>query len=583
MLIGLLSQNIFIKSQIFYSYIVLISVGAFTDFKGGEKVEDDLIIRYIKSKKEKGITLLIDNYGALIKSIVRKYIGDLGNGYDEECISDIIFSIWNNINSFNKEKNNFKNWIAAISKYKALDYKKKYYKVSLNENIDKVSISSEENLDENIIRDDLNKEIRTLLESLNKSDRELFIRYYLEEESLDNISNDLSVGRSTLYNRLSRGRKKLKNSFSNIFQGDFMKRDFSVFNDIKVDLEEFEEEELSELEKKRMVKKVLKKINVKRNKKKTISVMIAFIAMTSVFIFSNKGVYAEILSKVERYFNKNNEELEPYRKDNNIVIKSSKSSGIKVNVSDVILDDIYLLAKIEIDPIDLDLTQYGLSNEDKNRISVGTQGEVEMYLDDKLISKKRTIYDTEKGDSGISEFIRVEYNPEDLDLSKKSKLKFLINNIYLTIYNEKNNMYEKNYKIIGDWKFEVDVEGKELQKGLKVFNINKKQKFENEFYKGTIEVKEFRESPISKKIILRKTEGKGNNPYYDLVTEFYDENNTKIEYNWIAENDERTILEIKDNKDYKKIKVINKVVERDGNMNVKKVIDELEPIIINLN
>lgn len=180
-------------------------------------MEDDLIIRYIKIKKEKGITLLVDNYGALIKSIVRKYIGDLGNGYDEECINDIIFSIWNNINSFNKEKNNFKNWIAAISKYKALDYKKKYYKVSLNENIDRVSISSEENLDENIIRDDLNKEIRTLLESLNKSDKELFIRYYLEEESLDNISNDLSVGRSTLYNRLSRGRKKLKNSFSNIF------------------------------------------------------------------------------------------------------------------------------------------------------------------------------------------------------------------------------------------------------------------------------------------------------------------------------------------------------------------------------
>lgn len=362
-----------------------------------------------------------------------------------------------------------------------------------------------------------------------------------------------------------------------------MKRDFSVFNEIKVDLEEFEEEELSELEKKRMVKKALKKINVKKNKKKTISAMIAFIAMASVFIFSNKGVYAEILSKVERYFNKNNEELEPYRKDNNIVIKNSESSGIKVKVSDVILDDIYLLAKIDIDSIDLNLTQYGLSNEDKNRISVGTQGEVEMYLDDKLISKKRTIYDTEKGNSGISEFIRIEYNPEDLDLSKKSKLKFLINNIYLTIYNEKNNMYEKSYKITGDWKFEVDVEGKELQKGLKVFNVNKKQKFENEFYKGTIEVKEFRESPISKKIILRKTEEKGNNPYYDLVTEFYDENNTKIEYNWIAENDERTILEIKDNKDYKKIKVINKVVERDGNMNVKKVIDELEPIIINLN
>ena len=180
-------------------------------------MEEDLIIRYIKYKKEKGVVLLIEQYGALIKSIVRKYIGDLGNAYDEECVNDIIFSIWNNINSFNKEKNSFKNWIAAISKYKALDYKKKYYKISLNENIDEISVSSEENIEENVIKDDLNKEIKTLLRSLNESDRELFIRYYLEGETLSKISDDLSVSKNTLYNRLSRGRKKLKNSFSNIF------------------------------------------------------------------------------------------------------------------------------------------------------------------------------------------------------------------------------------------------------------------------------------------------------------------------------------------------------------------------------
>ncbi|MBO3444474.1 RNA polymerase subunit sigma-70, partial [Clostridium sp. CCUG 7971] len=33
---------------------------------------------------------------------------------------------WGNIKSFDKNKNNFKNWICAISKYKAIDYKRKY-------------------------------------------------------------------------------------------------------------------------------------------------------------------------------------------------------------------------------------------------------------------------------------------------------------------------------------------------------------------------------------------------------------------------------------------------------------------------
>lgn len=88
-------------------------------------MKDELIIKYIKKKNSKGMDILIDQYNALITSVIRFHLGKLTN-YEEECVSDAFLAIWDNIDGFQKEKNTFKNWICAIDKYKAIDYKRKY-------------------------------------------------------------------------------------------------------------------------------------------------------------------------------------------------------------------------------------------------------------------------------------------------------------------------------------------------------------------------------------------------------------------------------------------------------------------------
>lgn len=79
------------------------------------------------AKKEKGLELLIDQYGGLITAIVRKHLGTL-KSYEEECVNDVLLAIWHHIHRFDSEKNTFKNWVAAIAKYKAIDYQRKYIK-----------------------------------------------------------------------------------------------------------------------------------------------------------------------------------------------------------------------------------------------------------------------------------------------------------------------------------------------------------------------------------------------------------------------------------------------------------------------
>lgn len=165
------------------------------------------MIKYIKKKNEKGMELLIDNYRGIITAVVRRHLGVLIN-YEEECIDDVLLSIWDNIKSFDKSKNNFKNWICAVSKYKAIDYKKKYLSkiehMDMNEDIYYI--------DQELLKSEMEEEINDILSYLNESDKDLFKQHYLNGEPLEEIAIKNNTKISNLYNRLSRGRKKIRES-----------------------------------------------------------------------------------------------------------------------------------------------------------------------------------------------------------------------------------------------------------------------------------------------------------------------------------------------------------------------------------
>lgn len=170
-------------------------------------LEDELIIKYIKKGKEKGIEMLIDSYRGLITAVVRKHLGILIN-YEEECVSDVLLSIWDNIKSFDHTKNTFKNWICAISKYKAIDYKRKYLS-----RIETVDINQEiYYIDTDLMKSEIEEDVKEILRHLNERDKELFIKHYLEGEDLESIAVKTNTKVSNLYNRLSRGRNKIRKS-----------------------------------------------------------------------------------------------------------------------------------------------------------------------------------------------------------------------------------------------------------------------------------------------------------------------------------------------------------------------------------
>ena len=169
-------------------------------------MNDKLIIKYIKKCNPKGMEILIDNYNGLLTSIIRTHLKPIRN-YEEECINDVLLAIWDNIEGFNAKESSFKNWICAIAKYKAIDYKRKYMN-KVNEELDYNLFY----IDENLYKLEIEEEIEELLSSLNDKDKELFKKYYLDGYNLEEIALNNSTNISNLHSRLSRGRKKIRKS-----------------------------------------------------------------------------------------------------------------------------------------------------------------------------------------------------------------------------------------------------------------------------------------------------------------------------------------------------------------------------------
>ncbi|KPU43512.1 ECF RNA polymerase sigma factor RpoE [Oxobacter pfennigii] len=173
------------------------------------KITEDNFIVQMKKRNEKALEYVIDNYAWILKTVIKKHLFYLPDLY-EECINDCLLAIWNNIYLYVPERNSFKNWIGGIAKYKSIDYLRKHLRDLENENIDDVTISVEDNSLKSVLTRELEEETEKVLNSLSQETREIFKQLYFEGKDIDELAEATGFSKSVLYNRISRGKKKIR-------------------------------------------------------------------------------------------------------------------------------------------------------------------------------------------------------------------------------------------------------------------------------------------------------------------------------------------------------------------------------------
>lgn len=168
------------------------------------------MIKKIRKKDTKGIDYIINTYSKKVYFLVNKIIGIYGKEEVEECVSDVFFAVWNDIEQYDEKRGEFSSFIFMKTKYKALDYKRKLDKKHLPVETLQDNISNTITTEDIVIDKECNLEIIKIINNFKEPDKTYFYLRYFMYYKIDEIADKYKTTRSSVENRLYRCRLKIK-------------------------------------------------------------------------------------------------------------------------------------------------------------------------------------------------------------------------------------------------------------------------------------------------------------------------------------------------------------------------------------
>lgn len=168
-------------------------------------MQDEEIIERIKKKDYAGLEELLAVYG---DSMLRTIHSVLSQPHEvserQDVANEVFYEVWQKIAAYQPDRSRLITWLLLISRSRAIDHKRKLNKRSLEEKpVDEQELAIEES--------PLTKEnFLCFIEDLEALDQRIFLLYYFYQESPETIAEQTDLNVSAIYNRLSRGRKRLK-------------------------------------------------------------------------------------------------------------------------------------------------------------------------------------------------------------------------------------------------------------------------------------------------------------------------------------------------------------------------------------
>ncbi|MCR5212847.1 MAG: sigma-70 family RNA polymerase sigma factor [Eubacterium sp.] len=180
------------------------------------KINEKNYIERLKAKDQRALEYIIERYGGLLYSIIRKKLTLIPDKVDE-CFNDVLLKMWDHAEDYDEEKCEFKGWLAAIARYQAIDY----LRIAKREEFGRAAESLEDLANKTCFNDErfreieesIDNEFEKLISCLAPIDQEIFRRLYERGDSMDDISRDMNIPKKQLYNHTSRGKKKIRDRF----------------------------------------------------------------------------------------------------------------------------------------------------------------------------------------------------------------------------------------------------------------------------------------------------------------------------------------------------------------------------------
>lgn len=178
------------------------------------------LIGQLKKKKEFALEQVMDIYIDPVYSLASTILRGYGQTVDiEECVQDVFIDAWNKISEYDPGRGKLKTWLLILCKYKALSYKRRLSRQNRVFKIEDLKRESQQieasNVEASFLAKEEKQKIIEAIRSLPDLDRQIFLRVYILDESIEEVSKSLGLSRQAVDNRLWRGRKALRKYFKN--------------------------------------------------------------------------------------------------------------------------------------------------------------------------------------------------------------------------------------------------------------------------------------------------------------------------------------------------------------------------------
>ncbi len=177
------------------------------------KITEDNFIEQLKKHNEQALVYVIDTYGWVLKTVVKRQMATLEHLWDD-CMNDTLLAVWNNIDSFQPEKNEFQNWLAGVCRFKALTYVRKYIQSSREDLVEQMPEWKDEKAEKEFLQREYEEEVEIVLSYLKEEDAKLFRMIYLEDLTMDEVAEKMQMSKTVIYGRISRGKKQIRRSLA---------------------------------------------------------------------------------------------------------------------------------------------------------------------------------------------------------------------------------------------------------------------------------------------------------------------------------------------------------------------------------
>ena len=171
---------------------------------------DEKLIKEILKGNESAMEILVKRHYDLVYSYIYRNTNDYNISYD--ISQDVFIKMMKNIDKYNSEYGEFKNWLLKIAVNKTKDYFKSrtYKQRSESYDIENCQIEDKSNVVDIISKKEEAIKIKEAIEKLPNLQRQaIFLKYY-NDLKIKDISNITGDNENTIKSRLFNGIKNLK-------------------------------------------------------------------------------------------------------------------------------------------------------------------------------------------------------------------------------------------------------------------------------------------------------------------------------------------------------------------------------------